>query len=193
MKWSRAWAFALILVVGCQPWSHDRRIDSVGLGEFVGVVQRFIAADTAGRASDAIALVLPLGADVPYCELATDGYQVISGVALGPAIEKGDTGFVIVRYRVLGVANSEDPHLMGPRYWRFHADVHTEVDTFTVLRDSTGHLGIGCGPRIPPNHLGIEAWRENVSLLDAPSRRMWDSVTKTVPATPSGSWRPTAE
>jgi hypothetical protein len=146
--------------------------------EAVSLVDRFLAADTAGDAQGAEALVFPSppGGGVPYCELGTDGLEITRSARVLSGTPHGDTVEVVAEYRILGVAWSEDTHDAGPKNWRFNRAVSHKRVTFHVFKDAQSNVWIACGPRIPANHPGISQWRKVLARLDAHSLEEWNAA-----------------
>jgi hypothetical protein len=150
--------------------------ESARVAEAAALVGRFITADTAGDEKAAGALVLPLGGGTPFCELATDGDDIAASAAIIDTVPFKDKVKVVVAYQVLGRAWTEDPHRVGPNDARFRRAPHTQIDTFYVVHDSGGRLGISCEHRAAPNHPTPVHWSAEVARFDRSSRAAWDSI-----------------
>ena len=161
-------------IVACKPVRSPH--DEPAARAAAALVERFVAADTSDNAEAAAALVLPLGNGIAYCELGTDGYNIASSVTLTDTIARRDTVWVVAKYEVLGTWWSEDSHHVGLNSARFRADPHPELDTFVVVRDSTGRLGISCDHHVPPNHPSPAHWSTVDTHFDSASLAAWNSV-----------------
>ncbi len=140
------------------------------------IVEGFVHSDTLNDEAAAERLYLPLGDGVDFCELAFDGYFVTSFASITPLTPRGDTSAFAMQFTTLGTAWSDEGRRGNTETWHFRPSAVVKIDTLLVATDSGGRRGIVCGPRVPPNHLGIEAWRRLVPRLDSASRISWSRV-----------------
>jgi hypothetical protein len=154
-----------------QPSNTDPRVIRA-----LGLVERFVAADTSGHLNAIDSLWFPMEG-MTYCELAFDTYAVSSAASISPLAVRGDTVLLTVTYQVLGFGHSEDSHKVGSRNIRFTAQRTLETDTLQVASDSTGRAAFVCDHyRVAPNHISVARWSEEIPRLDSASLSGWKTV-----------------
>lgn len=152
-------------VGACQAGS---RRPSISDADAVGLVRQFVALDSMGKGSLAVAnrLFEPCDARV------TDQVEPVTRILLRSSYKAGDTIAIPAEYHVVGYASSQDEREVGPQNWRFAYEPTVQVDTFRVLRDSTGELRIACGPHYG-NHPALGSMEWMSPKLDSASAVQW--------------------
>src|SRR5689334_23988874 len=70
------------MLISCGSNARGNQFRDALMSNAVRVINRFIAADTAGLEAKADSLFQPLGDGVSYCELAFDGYSIVTSGAI---------------------------------------------------------------------------------------------------------------
>jgi hypothetical protein len=161
------WIGALALIGACGPSTpHGGSALHMSARR---IVERYLSADTsgAGLADSTDALLLPCEGD-----RATDGIAPVGTARVTDSFARADTVGVTVEYRVLGYAQSWDTAQVGRENWRFTNDVHSELDTFLVVRDASQQSRILCGP-YHGNHWATSVMAPLLQSMDSASRAAW--------------------
>ena len=168
---------ALLMVCACSAscQGHSRSAAHPSSSDR-GIIEDFVHSDTLNDEAAAERLYLPLGDGVDFCELAFDGYFVTSSARVSPLPPRGDTSTFAVEFTTLGTAWSDEARGGDTERWHFRPRPSVKTDTLLVAADAGGRRGIVCGPRVPPNHMGIGAWLRLVPRLDSTSRISWTTV-----------------
>ena len=152
-------------VTACQEGSKALKVNDA---DALNLVRQFVALDSAGQGylAEANSLFEPCEARV------ADQVEPVSRILLSPSYGSGDTVAIPAEYHVVGHATSVDEREVGPRNWKFEYGPAIQVDTFRVVRDSTGKLRIACGPHYG-NHPALASMAWMLKKLDGASATDW--------------------
>jgi hypothetical protein len=152
-------------IAACQESIRTRTISDADASR---LVRQFVALDSAGKGYLAAAnrLFEPCEARV------SDQVEPVTRVLLQPSHRSGDTIAVPVEYHIVGYATSHEEREVGPRNWRFRYAPVVQLDTFRVVRDSSGELRIACGPHYG-NHPSLTSMEWMSAKLDSASAAAW--------------------
>ena len=135
----------------------------------IGIVSRFVAAETLGNWRRADSLVRWASCEGDPAE---DFLRVTRSVHLGDTRSQGDTMFVPVAYDVIGHAWSYDQRRAGEKNWRFSARPIREAVVYGAFTDSAGRLWIACGD-FHQDHVAVSQLRTESDHFDDSSRSAW--------------------
>jgi len=139
----------------------------------LGLVNRFVAAETLGTWRSADSLVRWTDCEGDPAE---DQIPITKSVRVGKVESRGDTAFVPVQYDVVGAAWSDDARRAGVKHWHFKVGSSSETVTYGVFADSSGHLWIACG-EFHEDHTGAGQFRSEVSHFDDHSLAAWRAAS----------------
>ena len=126
----------------------------------------YVAQDTGGRGHGADSLVFPCEGDQ-----AVDFIYLTDGVRLLAPDIRADTIRIVALYNTLGEVWGDDP-----TRWHFREQSTVDTNTFDVVRDSSGRIGIACGS-FHANHSTLAHLTDALEHLDDSSRVAWASVS----------------
>ena len=84
-----------------------------------------------------------------------------------------DTVTLTALYDLVGSVWSYDEKQTGSQNWRFKPEAGVDTSVFDIVTDSTGRLGIVCGP-FSSNHQMVSRMAPIVSRYDDSSRARWN-------------------
>jgi len=165
-------AFAVLALLSACSYGADRSpAPRFSLAAAESVASRYVRDDTSGDWRAADSLVLPCEGDQ-----ARDYVAVTRRVHWLAPRTQADTITLTALYDLVGSGWSYDEKQTGPQNWHFKPESGVDTSAYNIVADSTGRLGIVCGP-FSSNHQMVSRMTYIVQRFDDSSRARWDRVS----------------
>ena len=163
--------FAVIAFLSaCSHGAVQSRPPSFSLAAAESVASHYVQHDTGGNWRAADSLVLPCEGDQ-----ARDYVAVTKSVRWLLPSTHADTIRLAALYDIVGSIWSYDEKRAGPKNWRFKPQSGVDTSVFDIIADSTGRLGIVCGP-FSSNHQMVTRMESIVKRFDDSSLARWNGL-----------------